>query len=169
MVEESRQAETITEHPLVRYEKTDVNFRWIVGLILGAIVFVALVQYVVLVFVEDYKEYQAEVKKSPYPLAPGPSNVLPTEPRLEQIDRLEGFQRGDVYEREMSKEAILNSYGPTSDQGFIHIPIERVLTLGLLKDRLPARGEPAAGARRRERGLVGSGESNSGRSLQESR
>jgi hypothetical protein len=56
----------------------------------------------------------------PYPLAPGPSTALPAEPRLEQIDRLEGVERPNVYKREEAKEGVLNRYGPTAEQGYIH-------------------------------------------------
>ncbi len=149
----------------VRHERTDASFGWVIGLIVGSIGLAALTFWVLLVLVHRYQNYQAAIKRSSYPLAPSPQEALPPEPRLEQLDRLQGIERPNVHERQASKEEILGSYGSTPKEGFIHIPIDRAMRL--LENKLPVRKEPPAGDRRRENGLVNGGESNSGRMFRE--
>jgi hypothetical protein len=151
------------EHPAVRYEHSDANFRWILRIVLGAVVFAAVVHFVIWQFFRDYGRYQDEVKQSPYPLAPAPSTALPPEPRLEQLDRTAGIERPDVYKRELSREEILDSYGATEEKGYMHIPIERAMAYLVDKNKLPARAAPPAGVQSRDDGLVDAGASNSGR------
>jgi hypothetical protein len=146
-------------HPEVRYERSDASFVWILGLILGAMAFAALVHYLVLVFFFDYRDYQSAIKKSPFPLAPGISDVLPRQPHLEPLDRLEKVERSNVYVREANREEVLNSYGLTNEEGFVHVPIQEAMKY--LENKLPARAAPAD--RQRDSGLVDAGESNSGR------
>jgi hypothetical protein len=160
MVDATHHGDGQPTHPSVRYERTDANFRWILIIILGAMGFAALVHYTLLVYYGDQLHAQATVKKSPFPLAPSPSTALPREPRLEQLDRLAGVETPNVYERETARLDILNSYGPTSEEGFIRIPIDKAM--GLLADKLPHREAPSAEQQRRSSGLVDSGESNSG-------
>ncbi len=161
MVDEIHHPDGRIEHPSVHYERTDANFRAIVCIILGTMALAALIQTAVLAFFLDYRQYQDDIKKSPYPLAPGPSTALPAEPRLEQVDRLAGVESPNVYERMSGKEEILNSYGDTPEKDFVHIPIERAMKL--LENKLPARAAPSAAAARKGGGLVDAGESNSGR------
>src|SRR5438105_1383326 len=77
-------------HPSVRHERSDANFRWVVGLILAAIGLGILIHYGVFVFFVHYRDQQATIKRSAYPLAPVPRESLPPEPRLEQLDRVSG-------------------------------------------------------------------------------
>ncbi|HWC88912.1 MAG TPA: hypothetical protein VG433_04635 [Pirellulales bacterium] len=159
---EVQHADGRIEHPWIRYEKTDARFSGVV-LVMAVVAVIAAVQFVlVLKFYHSQEQAQAELKKSSYPLAPGSSGQLPLEPRLEQIDRLKGVARENVYRREAAKEAVLHSYGDTSDEGFVHIPVERAMQLVVdqLKSRTKAPAEPV-----RDNGLVDSGESNSGRLL----
>jgi hypothetical protein len=72
-----------------------------------------------------------------------------------------GVERLNVYERQAAREDLLNRYGTTREEGFVHIPVGRAMTL--LENKLPARKEPPAGQRRRGDGLVDGGEPNSGR------
>jgi len=165
MVEERGQSarpDNGLEHPSVRHERSDASFSWVLGLIIAAMCLAALIHYVLLLFFYDYRDYQAAIKRSRYPLAPAPQESLPPEPRLEPLDRLERIEGSNVYARRESKEEVLNSYGPTPEEGFIHVPIDRVMMF-LEKNQLPARTEPPAGDRRRENGLVDAGASNSGR------
>ncbi len=148
------------QHPTVLYDHTDANFRWIIGLVLGALVFAAVVHFVILRFYQSYANYEAEIKRSNYPLAPPADKTLPPEPRLEQVNRVAGFEKGDVYLREKEKEDRLNSYGPAEDN-YVHIPIEKAMDQ--LAGKLPAAKPPAEGQARRQNGLVDAGESNSGR------
>jgi hypothetical protein len=86
---------------------------------------------------------------------------------LEQLDRVAGLERSNVHVREESKEAILRSLGPTADEGFVHVPIERAMAL--LADKMPVRPATPADQQRREGGLVDGGEPNSGRAFKRGR
>ena len=111
-------------------------------------------------FYHRYRDYETSIKESPFPLQQGPSDGLPAEPRLEQVNRMAEIEKGNVYLMEETKERILHSYGSTPEANFVHIPIKRAMDL--LANKLPARAEPAGDAKK-ENGLVDSGESNSGR------
>jgi hypothetical protein len=164
MVEEIRSPEAPPENPSVRYERTDASFRWVLGLIiaaavLGAIIFVALWWF----YGEENRRLDAR-RRSNYPLAPTPTTNPRTvpEPRLEQLDRLQGIETSNVYVREKVKEDRLGQYGPTEEKGFLHIPIDRAMELLATTKRLPARSEKAVGTPR-DNGLVDGGGPNSGR------
>jgi hypothetical protein len=149
------------EHPSVRYERTDASFGCILSILIAALIFGIVAFAGVRLFFDEYRNYQAEIKKSPYPLAPEPSTALPREPRLEQIDRLAEVETPNVHEREAAKEKILNSYGATQESGFVHVPIERAMSL--LADKLPVRAKPPANQTEHSNGLIDAGESNAGR------
>jgi hypothetical protein len=157
-VEEVHHADGRIEHPHVRYEPTDARFRPILLILIGAAALAVVVFAGVWWFFRAEQDYQAAVKRTDFPLQPGPSEALPAEPRLEQVNRMAGIEKGNVYEREASKEAILHSYGDTPETGYIRIPIERAM--GLLAGKLPARAEKPD---KKANGLVDAGESNSGR------
>lgn len=148
------------EHPWIGFETRDARFSVIIVIMAVIACFAAAQFYVVLCFYRHQVKQQAEAKKSPYPLAPAPSAQAPLEPRLEQIDRLKGIARENVYRRELVKEAVLHSYGDTSDEGFVHIPIEQAMQL--VAGKLKVRADQPA-APHHDRGLVDGGESNSGR------
>ncbi len=167
MVEQIRHPDGRIEHPTSRYEPTDASFRAILFILLGALVFAVVVQAAVWWFFIHYRDYQAESKRSPYPLAPGPSTALPHEPRLEQVERLAGEKAVDAYEREAANLEVLRTTGPSADKGYVHIPIDRAMQLIVEKKMLPSRPEPSAEERRRGGGLVDSGASNSGRLFKE--
>ena len=61
------------EHPEIRTEAKDVNFRWVLSLVLGAVVFAGVVHFVLWEFFAGYRHHQAAIKQSPFPLAPAPS------------------------------------------------------------------------------------------------
>lgn len=164
-LDEVRHADGRIEHPHVRHERTDVKFRGILIAVIGAMIFAAAVHWIVLRFFYSYQGYQGAVKQSPFPVAPSPAvNEDPRripEPRLEQVDRLAGITKENVYERQLAKEKQLHGYGPTEETGYVHVPIERAMDR-LADKPLPARQE-AGGDRRKEAGLVDAGEPNSGR------
>jgi hypothetical protein len=163
MAEEIPPADGRLENPSVRHEPTDASFRWVMYL-LGAALVCAIVIFVALwLFFEGYSAHQARVKKSPYPLAPTPSTALPPEPRLEQLDRQRETAGASVYERQQAKEAILQSYGPTGEKGFVHIPIDQAMRA--LANKLLAPVKPPGQGASRANGLVNGGASNSGRLL----
>ena len=161
------------EHPSVRHEKTDANFRAILSILIGAAVFAVVMFLGITWFFYSWEAHEDADKRSPYPLAPGPSDALPEGPRLEQVERLPppgqetDAAKANVYERQSSREDYLNSYGNEGfdhtpmEKGFVHIPIERAMTL--LEGKLPARAERPADQTWRADGLLDSGESNSGR------
>jgi hypothetical protein len=168
MPDEIPQTNGQTENPLVRYERTDASFRWVMACIVAAAALGLVIFFGVWFFMEGYGAHQAKTKKSPFPLAPGPSESLPPEPRLEQLDHLAGNKGRRVYEWEAAKLGVLDSYGPTREEGYIHIPIDRAMDLlagdkKLRETMLPSRPEPPAEQRRRSDGLVDAGASNSGR------
>jgi hypothetical protein len=151
------------EHAEVRYERTDANFRWVLGILTGGVLLGAFILYVVLAFFHYYGSYQTAIKESAFPLAPAPADALPAEPRLEQVDRLAGVQRVNVATQELEKEKVLNSYGPTDEKGYVHIPVDRAI------DSLASKTSAAktSGPGRKANGLVDSGASNSGRVFRE--
>ena len=68
-----------------------------------------------------------------------PSPSLPAEPRLEQLDLLAGVEGQNLNRRMAGNEATLDSYGPSDDEGFIRVPIDRAMDF--LVGRLPVRKE----------------------------
>jgi hypothetical protein len=170
MVEENRdsadvvrpdgQSSQAPSHPSVRYEESDASLHWVLAVTGAAIVMGAIIFYVVFRLFVGYDEREAAVKASEYPLAAESSGRLPPEPRLEQIDRLAGAESGNSPAK--SNEAVLRSYGPTSREGYVHIPIDRALEL--LDNKLPVREQqPSDEQAKRQNGLVDGGEPNSGR------
>jgi hypothetical protein len=153
------------ENPTVRYERTDANHRWIIGLLGTAVVIGLLIQGGLWLYFVHYRDYQAEVKKSRFPLAPAPAAPLPPEPRLEQVDRISGLKSPNADEIVAPRDTDLNTYGPTAGEGFVRIPIDRALQL--LDNKLPARAE-APHDHGKGNGLVDAGESNSGRMFRRS-
>jgi hypothetical protein len=169
MVEESRPPETHEVHATVHYERTDASHRWIIGILGAAVVIGVLILAGLWLVFARYRDYQAEVKKSPFPLAPKlapkPPPNSPPDPRLEELDRLSGLTRSDAVRVAAAREAGLNSYGPTAEEWFIHIPIDWAIRL--LENKLPVRAE-APDDRGKGNGLVDAGEPNSGRMLKRS-
>lgn len=164
MAEEIRHPDGRIEHPEIRTEPTDASFGWILGLVVAATVAAAVVFIVILWLFNTYRSHQAALKKSPFPLAPGPTMSLPPTPRLEQIDHSSGLPVPNGVDRESGQENLLSSYGSTPDEGFIRIPIDRALDF--LANKLPHR-ESSAAKDSRDNGLVDDGESNSGRVFRE--
>jgi cbb3-type cytochrome oxidase subunit 3 len=156
------------EHPDVRHERTDASFGGIFSVIVIAALIGVVIHVVVWLYLARIREHEALAKKSPFPLNPGPSTALPREPRLEQVDRLANEeQRTEQYLRERNQLRVLDSYGPTDDEGYLHVPIEQAMRYLATEKKLPSRPEPSAGQRRRAGGLVDAGESNSGRLFRE--
>ncbi len=145
------------QNPSVRYEASDASFRWVVGVVIAAIVAAAIIHAGVFTFFRGYQRRVEAVDRSQSPLAPAPSPALPREPRLEQLDRL--TDSGPI--SDSAPEANLGRYGRTQDKDFVRVPIERALDH--LVGKLPARDEPSAEQTRRAGGLVDAGEPNSGR------
>jgi hypothetical protein len=137
--EEIRHEDGRIEHPSVRSEPTDASLGWITGIVIGAAVLGAIICFAVLGFFHQSNRTLNEARKSRFPLRPPKPYVLPPEPRLEQLNRLNDDPRSNIYIRQEEKLDILNGYGPTPESGFIHIPIDRAMRL--LAGKLPARDE----------------------------
>jgi hypothetical protein len=165
MVEQTPHPDGRPEHPEIKTEESDVSFT-AVAVVLGTLVVLAVLMHIVLWgFFKKREEQQSDVKRSPFPLAAQPGNSLPPEPRLEPLDRTSGVESSNVYLRLEEKEAATRRYGPTTEEGYVHIPVGRAMDL--LAGKLPARAAPPAEAERRANGLAGSGEPNSGRMFRE--
>jgi len=161
-------------HPNVSYEHTDASLKWIGGLMIAGMGFAALVWWIMLLFFNDYKEYQAGIKRSPFPLV-SPSEPAPARPRLEQVDREIDKDRpanvleSDILAMEATKLHILESYGVTEQQDYVHIPIEEAMALvgkEPAKYNAPYRKQLSPELQKIapwQRGLMDAGESNSGR------
>jgi hypothetical protein len=158
--EETRRADGQVVHPDVRYETSDINFRWILGILIAALVFGIIIQLAVWDFFSDYRASQAKVKKSPFPLAPATVDTLPAEPRLERLDRGDEALAASAAARENAQLSILNSYGPTAEDGYVHVPIDRAMKL--VQKQLRSRPQKKTDDKR-ENGLLDAGEPNSGR------
>jgi hypothetical protein len=93
-----------------------------------------------------------------------PSDELPPEPRLEFLGENANERPEDIFARQLQMERILRSYGKTSEDGFVRIPIEEAIRIAA--GTVPAQKvlpEELA----RSFGLIGGGEPNSGRTFQE--
>ena len=154
---------TPTANPSVQHERTDLDAVWIFGLAAGFLV-LAIVIYAALWWLfNHYAQYHASIKQSAFPLAEEKAALPPT-PRLEEIDRMAGFERSNVYVREAAKEAVRDAYGATEEKGYVRIPVQRAMKL--LENRLPARTQPGQD-QRRQQGLIDGGGPNSGRMMRE--
>ena len=147
-------------HADVHYERKDIRLRGLLLLMAGACCLMTILGYAVWRFYWQQESAQEAMKKSPYPLAPGLSTKLPPEPRLEQVDRMAGIDNADVSKRLAEKEKALNGYGPTAENGFVHIPIQQAIKA--VAGKLPTRKEPQ-GPTAADNGLLDAGQSNSGR------
>jgi hypothetical protein len=158
-----------TEHSTVRFEPKDVHLGWIVGLIVVAGCILASEGFVIWRLYWFQAGRQATAKASPYPLAPGPlpaPNPLSIpEPRLEQLNRMAGDERSNVFLRQLARERTLHSYGPATEKGFVHVPVLEAAKIlaaegpsGTLRKRPDAPPQTILG-----QGLRDAGEPNSGR------
>jgi hypothetical protein len=145
-------------HADANYEPKDIQLRWIVAMFSFLAVFVVGMSFVMLKFYWYQEEAEKKVKGSTEALAP----ALPPGPRLEQVDKLAGVEAANVNARLAAQEEKLNSYGPTDEKEFVHIPIQKAIEA--VAGKLPVRKRPPAEATS-DRSPVTGGESNSGRMI----
>ncbi len=87
-----------------------------------------------------------------------PSDAKPAPPRLEPLDFNE--MGSGVFAKQLAMEDALHRYGDSAEPGFVHIPIARATKLVVPTIRVrPGATQPPA----KSFGLIGDGESNSGR------
>jgi hypothetical protein len=146
-------------HPSVSYEPRDAPFRWILVVAIGFLCLLAGLFAAIHAYFRADMTHLSVRRQSDFPLAEHPSTALPVGPRLEQIDRIAGISRPNVFLRQLAKEAQLSRYGRTEEKGFVHIPIGRAMQL--LAGHLPVRANRSSGGK--DNGLVDFGASNSGR------
>ncbi len=150
------------EHPWVRREHRDVQVWKILAFMGFIIVFASMHFYLFRRLFGDFEGTPPTHDAAAY-RGVGDS-PLPRAPRLEQLSRLVDDTRPNVFLRQQSAEASLDRYGPTADDGYIRVPIERAMQQ--LPARIKSRDEqPTAD---KSRGLVDAGESNSGRMFERS-
>jgi hypothetical protein len=150
------------EHPTVSYETTDVRYRLVLAVIGLAVCLGAVQFFIIREYFWSRATAQASRKESSFPTAPKPDLSLPAEPRLEQLDRTSVTGTSSAFRGEAAKIKVLNGYGPSDESGFVHIPIDDAMRL-VLKE-LPVRNEKNQSSQNSE-GLLGYGDSNSGRIL----
>jgi hypothetical protein len=142
----------------VSYERKDVTMRLVVALLVSAGCFVTLVSIAIWWFYWAEESSQKAAKGSTAALAP----LFPAEPRLEEIDKLAGVDSSDVAKRLVAQEKQLNSYGPTDEKGFVHVPIQQAIEA--VADKLPVRKQPPGKAMGRS-GPTDAGASSPGRPI----
>jgi hypothetical protein len=147
------------EHSGVQYEPIDVSLSRIINLLVIALCVLAGTFYGTWLFFTSREHAQEEVKRSPFPLAAGPSTALPPQPRLEQLDRMTPAESQAVDIDLMKQEQELHRYGKSADKGFVQVPIEQAIKAVAAK--LPVAKGSSPG--RDGNGLVDDGQSNSGR------
>jgi hypothetical protein len=85
---------------------------------------------------------------------------LPKEPRLEPLAA--GQPNNAFHAIEQERLARLNSFGPTDEPGYVHVPIEYAMRR--VESELQGSGsQPAAAANQKSKGLKYAGDANSGR------
>ncbi len=153
------------QNPTVRWEPRDLQFRPV--LIMGIVVacFGAAHFWWTWHFFENRQRHEDTVKASTYPLAQQDSESLPREPRLDPLDELSTANAIDFREVESRREKLLHRLGPTSEKGFVHIPIEAAIKQ--LAEQSPTVKKPAAAAASKSNGLKNDGASNSGRTMRD--
>src|ERR1700685_190109 len=97
-------SEEPAENPEIRYEVKDVRFRGVLIATVAGACIAALIIGLVYAFFRADTNRLALRRESNFPLAEHPSETPPPEPRLEQIDRVAGNQRENVFLSETAKE-----------------------------------------------------------------
>jgi hypothetical protein len=153
------------EHPGVPYERGDIGFRGLLGVIVGACCVLAVLGFLVSRFYWFQERTQEAVTKSLYPLSPGLSAKLPSQPRLEQLDRMTAAELANSDKQLAAMQRALNRYGATAEKGFVHIPIQEAMQA--VAGDLPVAKQSSRGGAAHSSGLLESGASNSGRMFRE--
>jgi hypothetical protein len=154
-------------HSSIRFETRDVAFRFVLIVFVATVLVGATIFGLVYVFFRADTARLATRRESEFPLAEHPSNELPAEPRLEQVDRLAGIARENVYVRESAQEGQLDLYGETKEKGFVHIPIRRAMEALMEAPEGPLPVRKDVPTTNKDNGLLDSGSPNSGRKFRE--
>ncbi len=153
------------EHPRISYEPNNIRLGVVLGIMAFVICFACFHYWAAWEFFGSLKVQEDQAKRSQLAPELRPDPALPAKPRLEQLDRVAGIETPNINRRVSGNEATLDSYGPADEEGFVRVPIDRAIEH--LVGRLPARKqqphEQGHDNKARDQGLVGAGDSNSGR------
>ena len=149
------------EHPTVHRESRDASLRLVLAVLLGGLLVGGAAGFATWRFVmpEQGGQRRSYNSYAPPPLA----TELPPPPRLDPLMLKEPELREP---RPYGIEAVerLHRFGPTDEAGFVHIPIDQAIEL--TAGTLPA-PKSLPNDTVKDQGLVGGGESNSGRLYQD--
>jgi len=145
-------------NPADHYEPTDI------GCAGGGIALFVVAAFMVTAALASWWLFSAKffrARKASYGAEQAVSQpTYPSQPRLEPIIVDDTRLSADYWALEHERGLILDTYGSTKEEGYMHIPIEQAMRLAVKK--LPVRSaNPSAAAK--SRGLFTGGESNSGR------
>jgi hypothetical protein len=148
-------------HEVVQFEQMELWLNGVVAVLIGnALVFLG----VFLISAWILKSNKGDVDQA----ATAPNYSLPAEPkpsgpRLEPLD-YETAVASNVFAAQLEKEHVLHTYGTTSEENYIRIPIEKAMKL--TSKAMPLR-QGGIDVPAKSFGLLGGGESNSGRKYSE--
>lgn len=164
LAKESEAAGRQLEHPKVHREVTDVRWGCLIALACVIPICAACVFFGIWTFFGYSERHEQSSKLSKYPLAPVPSSALPSEPRLEPLNRIAGNTAANDFDIQLAQEKQLTTFGPTTEKGFIHIPIQDAIKLVVpqlkVRKQLPEESH-------KDNGLRFGGGPNSGRVFEE--
>jgi len=143
----------------VQHEPSDLRLAPIVGIVALLAVAIALAAGSAWLLFIRHRRLGLHL---PWPTDSATSPIqLPNQPRLEAFEPQPGASE-TFAASEQAAEASLHAYGPTNELGFVHIPIEQAMRS--LAKELSSQSQPEP-LDPKSRGLIGSGDANSGRLL----
>jgi hypothetical protein len=152
-------------HTEVQYDEQEVPIKGVLIVVAGiAVVFVLVGLLAWYKLDSNIGPNRSGTGVSNYNTYNTPSDRLPLQPRLEPLGTVTGQVSQSIAQHQLAFEQTLANYGSTSDNAFVHIPIAEAIKLVI--PHLPVRRETPADLSKTH-GLVGGGESNSGRLFQE--
>src|SRR4051794_34285266 len=139
-------------HEEVQFEQAELSVNRIVAVLGGiALVFAGVILICGLILKASRSEVDRAATAPNYNL---PSDPKPAGPRLEPLDYSTAIA-ANVFAAQVEKEHELHTYGKTSEEDFVRIPIEKAMKLASKAMRLR---QVATEAPAKSFGLVGGGE-----------
>jgi hypothetical protein len=87
----------------VRYERSDADFHWILGIGIASILIGAAIHVAISWLLAGYGGRQARVKSSTFPLAASEADRLPPLPRLEALGHSAGVEDRSIVENRLTE------------------------------------------------------------------
>lgn len=148
-------------HEDVQYEQAELSVNRVVAVLVGiAIVFTGVFLLDGWILVANTSDVDRASTPPNYSL---PAEPKPSRPHLEPLD-YETAVASNVFGLQLEKEHVLHTYGTTSEAGYVRIPIDKAMKLSAIAMPVRQRGMEVPA---KSFGLVGGGESNSGRKYSE--